>query len=182
VDGLHGALVVGLMVGLGTGLMTGLVSGLTTSLSRPEAIDTSPLTPLAAWRRDQASKLVGGLVGGLVVGLMSGLGFMLFAWIGGVLSLTLVFVLSLSVFGLTVGLVFALARSETWPVSLAFVQLAQRRHTPVRLLQFLEDARERQVLRTVGPVYQFRHARLQDRLAGLERRTSRQPHKDVTRP
>jgi hypothetical protein len=32
-------------------------------------------------------------------------------------------------------------------------------------MQFLEDARDRNVLRTVGPVYQFRHARLQDRLA-----------------
>jgi hypothetical protein len=33
------------------------------------------------------------------------------------------------------------------------------------LMHFLEDARARHVLRTVGPVYQFRHARLQDRLA-----------------
>ena len=32
-------------------------------------------------------------------------------------------------------------------------------------MRFLEDARKRDVLRTVGPVYQFRHARLQDRLA-----------------
>jgi hypothetical protein len=32
-------------------------------------------------------------------------------------------------------------------------------------MNFLDDARERNVLRTVGPVYQFRHARLQDRLA-----------------
>lgn len=29
----------------------------------------------------------------------------------------------------------------------------------------LDDARERQILRTAGPAYQFRHARLQDRLA-----------------
>jgi hypothetical protein len=41
-----------------------------------------------------------------------------------------------------------------------------RWHTPARLLHFLEDARQRDALRTVGPVYQFRHARLQDRLAG----------------
>jgi hypothetical protein len=32
-------------------------------------------------------------------------------------------------------------------------------------MRFLDDARERNVLRTVGPAYQFRHARLQDRLA-----------------
>lgn len=38
-------------------------------------------------------------------------------------------------------------------------------HTPVHLMSFLDDARERNVLRTVGPVYQFRHARSQERLA-----------------
>lgn len=36
---------------------------------------------------------------------------------------------------------------------------------PFRVMRFLEDASNRGVLRTVGPVYQFRHARLQDRLA-----------------
>jgi hypothetical protein len=35
----------------------------------------------------------------------------------------------------------------------------------MHLMRFLDDARERNVLRTVGPAYQFRHARLQDRLA-----------------
>jgi hypothetical protein len=39
-------------------------------------------------------------------------------------------------------------------------------HTRARLLHFLEDARQRDVLRTVGPIYQFRHARRRDRLAG----------------
>jgi hypothetical protein len=34
-------------------------------------------------------------------------------------------------------------------------------------MRFLEDARERQVLRTVGPAYQFRHAKLQERLSAL---------------
>jgi hypothetical protein len=32
-------------------------------------------------------------------------------------------------------------------------------------VRFLDDARTRNILRTVGPVYQFRHARLQDWLA-----------------
>jgi nucleoside phosphorylase len=36
---------------------------------------------------------------------------------------------------------------------------------PWRLMSFLEDAARRGVLRQDGPVYQFRHARLQDRLA-----------------
>jgi len=49
-----------------------------------------------------------------------------------------------------------------------FVQLAARQRTPVRLVRFLEDARDRNVLRMVSPVYQFRHARLHDRLAGQD--------------
>lgn len=52
-------------------------------------------------------------------------------------------------------------------VTLAFgdVQVTRQWHTPIHLMGFLDDARERNVLRTVGPAYQFRHARLQDRLA-----------------
>jgi hypothetical protein len=60
----------------------------------------------------------------------------------------------------------AVFTSNIWASSLAMAQLARRWRTPVRLMSFLDDARERNVLRTVGPVYQFRHARLQDRLAG----------------
>jgi len=47
----------------------------------------------------------------------------------------------------------------------ALVHLAIRHKIPLRLIAFLEDARSRHLLRTVGPVYQFRHAKLQDRLA-----------------
>lgn len=48
---------------------------------------------------------------------------------------------------------------------LALTHLAIRHKIPLRLIAFLEDARSRHLLRTVGPVYQFRHATLQDRLA-----------------
>ena len=60
-----------------------------------------------------------------------------------------------------------LAGRETGSSSLAFTQLAARWRTPIQLMRFLDDARERNALRTVGPVYQFRHARLQDRSAHL---------------
>jgi hypothetical protein len=69
---------------------------------------------------------------------------------------------------LGVGLVVWLVYPQAWSCSLAFAQLAASRRTPVRLLRFLEDARSRNVLRTVGPVYQFRHGRFQDRLASHE--------------
>jgi hypothetical protein len=42
--------------------------------------------------------------------------------------------------------------------------LAVRGQMPLRLMSFLGDAHQRGVLRQAGAVYQFRHARLQDRL------------------
>lgn len=44
--------------------------------------------------------------------------------------------------------------------------LAARGRTPLRLMTFLDDAHRRGVLRRVGPTYEFRHARLRERLAG----------------
>ena len=68
-------------------------------------------------------------------------------------------------FRLASGLVAGIGISRAWPTTLATAQLAIRWHTPLHLMKLLDDARERNLLRTVGPVYQFRHARLQDRLA-----------------
>ena len=96
--------------------------------------------------------LVAGLGAGFVVGLVAGLVF------------GLVFGLLL---GLGAGLVFGLLNSQTWPTTLAWLQLQVADRMPtVRLMPFLEDARDRGVLRTVGAVYQFRHAKLQDHLVG----------------
>jgi hypothetical protein len=67
-------------------------------------------------------------------------------------------------FGLAIGLTTALSRS--WGAFvLSRTWLALRGRTPLRLNRFLEDAQQRGVLRQAGAVYQFRHARLQDRLA-----------------
>ena len=64
------------------------------------------------------------------------------------------------------GLGVALTYPEIWPTTLAWHQLRRCGDVPaVNLMPFLEDARERGVLRTVGGVYQFRHATLQDQLA-----------------
>jgi hypothetical protein len=40
----------------------------------------------------------------------------------------------------------------------------------VKFIRVLGDAHQRQVLRQAGAVYQFRHAELQDHLAGIHRR------------
>jgi hypothetical protein len=64
--------------------------------------------------------------------------------------------------------------------TVAFVQLSRAGLGPVRMLRFLQDARARHVLRAVGPVYQFRHARLQDRLA--EHFANQNPAYQLSRP
>ena len=190
---LTGGVVCGLAIRLGAGQIVALATGvgigaglagvLTAGLSRSAADDASPLTPRVSWRRDQGFGLaVGLLLGlGLSLGVGLGIGFGYAFGLGSthtaghVKGLVLVFVWLL-VFGLVFGLLFP----RTWTASLTFAQLAMRWNTPVRLLRFLDDARERDVLRTVGPIYQFRHARLQDRLA--QQATPNEPRRDVPIP
>jgi hypothetical protein len=135
--GLEGALAAALAGGLGVGL----------ALSRTAVRAVGRAVGLAAGvTLGLAFGLVVGFMGGPPIGLTTGL-------TAGIAA------------GLTLGPAAGFMYSVTWAASLAFVQLAARWRTPIRLMRFLEDARERDVLRTVGPVYQFRHARLQDRLA-----------------
>jgi hypothetical protein len=69
-----------------------------------------------------------------------------------------------TLFGLAVALTFGLARA--WGSFVAVrAWLAARGNLPPRLMHFLDDAHRRGVLRQVGALYQFRHARLQDRLS-----------------
>jgi hypothetical protein len=80
------------------------------------------------------------------------------------------------VFGLAVGLTMCLARA--WGASvLTRLWLASRGSTPLRLMRFLDDAHRRGVLRQVGAVYQFRHVRLEERLAA---RVSQAPKRSVS--
>jgi hypothetical protein len=161
--GVISRLVVGFVVGVVLGLVVGVVLGLADALADPKS--TSSLSPLTAWHEDKRYALglglTVGLAFGLVVGLPSGLA-------GGVV----VGVVTGVVTGLVFGLFAALSDSPCGSSSLAAAQLARRWNTPVHLMRFLEDARERGVLRTVGAVYQFRHARLQDRLAGQDNSSS----------
>ncbi|MGH3781682.1 MAG: hypothetical protein ACRDRO_13945 [Pseudonocardiaceae bacterium] len=147
--------------------LIGLLVGLGLGLGRVGQKSVSPLTPFVSWSKDRASALgiwlgLGILVVGFLVGLVSG--------IQDILGLNpldyamLLYLISIAL-GLVAGFMLGLIYPETWTTSLACTQLAIRWRTPIRLMRFLDEARERNVLRTVGPVYQFRHARLQDRLA-----------------
>jgi DNA-binding SARP family transcriptional activator len=76
-----------------------------------------------------------------------------------------------TLFGLAVGLAVCLARA--WGTyTMMRLWLAARGHLPLHLMSFLADAHRRGVLRQVGGAYQFRHVRLQARLAGLRKPTA----------
>lgn len=170
-SGLLGGLTGGLTAGLVSGLVGALVGvlggGLIATIDTVIAADpssNSSLNPTTSWRSDRAYAIATGLVGGLATWLIFGLIWGLPVGLNHGLRDGLVA-------GLAGGLIFALAvgfaTAANWAVSLASAQLAITRRTPVSLMKFLDDAHGRNVLRVVGPSYQFRHARLQDRLAAM---------------
>jgi hypothetical protein len=162
----HGSRVVGLATGLAAGFTGGLAVGLAGGLQGALAASIAGGLALGLVLSRTAVRAVG-RTGGLCIGLAYGaaVGLMIGFLGGPPLGLTAGLTAGLAV-GVTLGPTAGFMYSMTWAASLAFIQLAARQKTPVRLMRFLEDARQRNVLRTVGPVYQFRHARLQDRLGG----------------
>jgi hypothetical protein len=128
-------------------------------LTYPVADVNNPVDPITCWRRDRKFGLVFGFMVGLALVLI--LGFMSALVPSGHMSMPIIGL----IMGIAFGLEKALKCSVTWPTVLAFVQLRCANEGPLRMFRFLEDARHRQILRIAGPVYQFRHARLQKRLA-----------------
>jgi transcriptional regulator with XRE-family HTH domain len=151
--GLTGWMNYDLTGGLAAGVLGGLAVGLVLGFS-------------GAFEGRLAPALVGRLASGFVRTIGFGLVIGLAAGLAGGLAYSLGTGMMFGfAFGLGFGLAFALPSSASWAAALTFAQLARDHRTPLRLLRFLEDARERQVLRVAGPVYQFRHGRLQERLA-----------------
>lgn len=117
-------------------------------------------TPMVTWRSDRTLNLLrpavlgsfGAFLGGLI-GLVGWTGF----WL---------------VLGVTAGLFTSLVVSKhrAWLKYLMVTAwLAYRRTLPRRLMPFLNEAHQLGLLRAVGPVYQFRHSELHDRLAAHAR-------------
>ncbi len=127
-------------------------------ISRRRTDAWGPLTPVTSWRSDFRHGMRIAILAGAAAGFMVG-----------ALSATAASAAAAAIMGIDIGaavcIATALASTTTWPVCLALTQLFMGCGTPIRLLAFLDGARKKNVLRTVGPVYQFRHARLQDRLA-----------------
>jgi hypothetical protein len=196
ISGLTGGLLAGFSAGLAFGLSAGLVAGFSVGLvsglanvafvglARHKEGGESSLGPADVWRHDRnagpmyvlvsgfltgflalltaglvpgfASALASGLASGLPVVLSVGLpaGFAAGLWLASIVK--------------RMGAAASMPGSAAVDTALATVHLAIRHQIPVRLIAFLEDARSRHLLRTVGPVYQFRHATLQAQLAQTE--------------
>ncbi|MCD9141525.1 hypothetical protein LUZ28_18890 [Streptomyces albireticuli] len=164
--GLKAALAAGLGAGAGVGVGIGAMMWLHT----PADTISAP-SPTAVLRHDRiagaaralvesfgSGLLTGVLVGGPGFGLTIGVTVGVAAGVGGGFAM-----------GLAQRLV-ARRRLATDPGAWGWftftrVWLALRGRFPWRLMPFLHDAHRRGVLRQAGAVYQFRHARLQDRLA-----------------
>jgi hypothetical protein len=156
--GLTSGLATGLAGGFALGFAVGLVFALANAFVQASAHATSPMDPITCWRNDLRS----GLAEGIAFGLAGALKLGLIGWLAGRIETGLVLGVTA---GLGEGIAFTFAVSHAWLATFGFLSLRCAGRFPRRAFRFLEDARQRGVLRTVGSVYQFRHARLQDQLA-----------------
>ncbi len=175
-------IIVGVTIGFGVGITAaitiGLLGGLTQWLHVPADAICS-LSPATVLRSDRtvsgiwtffglfgvvlAIGLAVAAVGGITIGISTGLALGL---VGGLVGGLLGGLASRFVAGFKGGLSFA---QSAWCWSLVSrCWLALTDKLPWRPMAFLNDAHQRGVLRQTGAVYQFRHARLQDRLVNTD--------------
>ncbi|EMF01447.1 XRE-family transcriptional regulator [Streptomyces mobaraensis NBRC 13819 = DSM 40847] len=162
-DGLESGNLVGTVLFVpGFGLAVGLVLGLMAWLEVPDHIE-SAVSPAALLTSNRNNVLVHVLMWALVFGVGA--------------AAVNVFVMG-PLLGIGAGLVFGLEAAfagglgyglslTAWGqwVALARIWLPLTGRLPWRLIEFLDDACRRGVLRQAGAVYQFRHAELQDHLS-----------------
>jgi NACHT domain/KAP family P-loop domain len=156
VFGLAGGLVFGLAGGLVYGLVGGLAVGLLVGFTTPADIARA-VSPRSVLQRDKAAAFMNGLVSGVASVLMLALTFVLTFELASGLTFGLIVGLASGLVGVTASAWFHFFLARGW--------FAIRGQLPWRLMTFLDDAYHRGVLRQTGAVYQFRNARLQDRLA-----------------
>ncbi|MFE7133804.1 NACHT domain-containing protein [Streptomyces sp. NPDC057638] len=144
--------------GLSAGLVGTLALGAAVGAARLSYATDTPTDPGTSWGRDLRNAITFGAVTGLSLGLAFGYGNARVAgWGAGVIT-----TLGHAV---PIGLASAVAVSDSVRTALVFLQLSRRGLVPVRGMRFLRDAHRRGVLRSEGTSYQFRHARLQEKLA-----------------
>jgi hypothetical protein len=153
-NGLLSGLMFALVFGSATWLAGGLVEWAETPLT-----DDRPQTPVATFRRDLRLVYLKSLVGGV----MFGMAF----WFQNTLSGPGAPPTGPAIgIPIAVGIALGVGFHQPSGRYLATVfALRVSRQLPLRLLSFLDDAHRLGIVRQNGPVYQFRHARLQDHLA-----------------
>jgi hypothetical protein len=179
VAGFSEAAGVALVSGSIIGVIAGVALGLAEAFSGQQR---DAVTPLSSFRTDVKAVVTVALLTGVITGPAAG--FLIGALIQledvlayrevpgpGALGAHLIAVLNysplLGVFGTLITIFWlGLRGCSAWWYCVAASFLARRRLTPRRPLQFLEEAYRRGVLRQAGMVYEFRHARLAERLRG----------------
>ncbi|MGP4052061.1 NACHT domain-containing protein [Streptomyces sp. 2A115] len=151
---LGSALSFGIFAGLGLGIVSGFAAGLHRWLGAPVDIARTP-SPLASLLADRDT----GVVRGFLIMIVGAICVTLLVLVDlprpGVVALLVLLPTGLIAFVLSAWGHLLTARLWLCPPGLL----------PWRLMAFLAEAHERGVLRQAGAVYQFRHARLQERLA-----------------
>jgi hypothetical protein len=153
----------GLAHGLGAGLVSLLIFGSMVGMSKASMTGpTIPTDPLCSWRHDIHRGITYGLVAGLPLGLALGT-------VNGIAHGIIPGLVAGIGFASIVALASFVGVSDAWRTNLVFLQLHCRYVFPAQGMRFLDDAYKKHVLRKVGPRYEFRHRRLQDRLADTDR-------------
>ncbi|MBP2339578.1 MFS family permease [Saccharothrix coeruleofusca] len=158
--GTAAGLVFGALYGLSAGLVVGLGLAVATALRfalGSAAELTQPSSPKWTMARDRVATWTGSLVLAVVFGAAAGLVFGPHQ--SGMVGLGLAS-------GLLLGFALSVLHLRWWWFTVARIWLALRGKLPWELMVFLDDARKLGVLRQAGACYQFRHALVQDRLAG----------------
>lgn len=170
------------LYGLVAGFATALVLGLTHALEEPlDVIYARDPTSLLAENRTTVLRQIMAQVPMFTLTIALGLWLVvhLFDELLGPLVFDLLSALTIGVIGgLSGALSYALAFTAwgQWLI-LARIWLPLTGRMPWRILAFLNDAYQRDVLRHAGAVYQFRHARLQDHLSNAHRATHSHGHR-----
>ncbi|TMQ91398.1 hypothetical protein ETD83_31090 [Actinomadura soli] len=145
---------------------TGLTVGLRRWAETPMTDDDRPKTPSATLREDLRLNYLTVAGGALLVALLVAVFFsgLLFGTVDRE-GLEIALILGPAI-GVMIGLGLGTGLQSAGATYLtALLLLRARRRLPLRLMRFLREAHQAGLLRQTGPVYQFRHASLQEHLA-----------------
>ncbi|WP_158264227.1 NACHT domain-containing protein [Amycolatopsis sp. CA-126428] len=161
-----GDVVRGLVLAFSVGVVFGTGSAMVRWIEFPTSSDMAS-TPILHWRADRLLNIVRVSIVSICC-----LTIFLIAATFGYLFI-LIFALAVAAAPVA-GQIFGL-RGGKHHASMAYMMairyLAWRRKLPVRLMPFLDDMHKAGILRSVGPIYQFRHVELQVHLARNRKQT-----------